>query len=353
MTLKEFVTNIANRIRTIRGYPNTEENTKKIKPNDFPDELDEIIKGLQKLFYRGTAYQADYPLTEIVIPEYIEKIGDSVLRSSKLLEKVKILGEVTEIRGSAFQYCEKLKTITTTYSQTENVCALPDTVKDIGGYAFGSAGAMEYFIAPSNLANIGVYAFANCSNCKTFDFSRCKQVPNLGTNAFSNINSNAKILVPVALYNQWVNETNWVTYAKYMECVGELPDWVIQCKVGETINAPQTYGTGMLEFEGEFPEGYLYSIPYYQINNEAPKPCEDYVFPSDVCVDTHWSTPQAVYVGSDDYYDSERNISYTSKYIDMNARMCFLKAGTYQFWCEDPRTNKVIEHKWTFVVTED
>lgn len=57
-------------------------------------------------------------------------------------------------------------------------------------------------------------AFARCANCLLFDFRGCTAVPTLqNSNAFDRINANAQIVVPDALYNDWIAATNWSTYA--------------------------------------------------------------------------------------------------------------------------------------------
>lgn len=51
-------------------------------------------------------------------------------------------------------------------------------------------------------------------NCLKYDFSHCTRVPTLAnTNAFRDINSLAKILVPASLEAEWKAATNWSTYA--------------------------------------------------------------------------------------------------------------------------------------------
>lgn len=61
---------------------------------------------------------------------------------------------------------------------------------------------------------IPAYGFASNYNCLKYDFSHCTTVPTLeNTNAFNNINSLAKILVPASLEAEWKAATNWSTYA--------------------------------------------------------------------------------------------------------------------------------------------
>ena len=47
-----------------------------------------------------------------------------------------------------------------------------------------------------------------------YDFRASKSVPTLSnTNAFNNIPSDCKIVVPDSLYDTWIAATNWSTHA--------------------------------------------------------------------------------------------------------------------------------------------
>jgi hypothetical protein len=47
-----------------------------------------------------------------------------------------------------------------------------------------------------------------------YDFSKHESVPTLeATSAFKSIPSDCKIVVPDALYDEWIAATNWSTYA--------------------------------------------------------------------------------------------------------------------------------------------
>ena len=74
-----------------------------------------------------------------------------------------------------------------------------------------------------DITSIGTYSFAGLAACLKFDFSNCTTVPTLSsTNAFDVINSLCKIIVPDALYESWIAETNWTTYANYIYKASEV-----------------------------------------------------------------------------------------------------------------------------------
>lgn len=66
----------------------------------------------------------------------------------------------------------------------------------------------------SSLSSVGEYglgsAFQGCTHLELVDFSQATAVPSLSsTSTFSNTNNTYRIVVPNALYNQWIAATNW------------------------------------------------------------------------------------------------------------------------------------------------
>lgn len=57
-------------------------------------------------------------------------------------------------------------------------------------------------------------AFSGCTHLELVDFSQATAVPALSNiSTFSNTNNTFKIVVPDALYNDWIAASNWSTYA--------------------------------------------------------------------------------------------------------------------------------------------
>lgn len=103
-----------------------------------------------------------------------------------------------------FFYSAKLQYITFTHD-----------ISNILASAFYSCTQLTRIIFDCDITG-SIYAsvFARCTNCLLYDFSGCSAVPTLvNANAFDRINANAKIVVPDALYNDWIAATNWATYA--------------------------------------------------------------------------------------------------------------------------------------------
>lgn len=112
-----------------------------------------------------------------------------------------------------------------TFSECEdfnNIRILP-TIKTIGKNAFYNCKKLESIEFKGDVTTIGANAFDGCFLLLFANFSNNTQVPSLGsTSAFSQINPLCKIIVPDALYDDWIVATNWATYAKYIYKASEV-----------------------------------------------------------------------------------------------------------------------------------
>ncbi len=90
----------------------------------------------------------------------------------------------------------------------------------ISNDTFKNCSNLTNITIPPSVKSIGANAFNGCSNLTSYDFTNCTNIPSLNsTTAFSGINNNCLILVPTALYGDWVIASNWSAYANYI-----LPD---------------------------------------------------------------------------------------------------------------------------------
>ena len=106
---------------------------------------------------------------------------------------------VKEIGYGAFQKCKSLTNIN-----------LPEGITNIGAYAFYGCDGLTKVEFPSTLKSLQVYSFGACSHIKLYDFRKHTTIPTLGSSAaFAYISTENKIVVPDALYDDWVAATNW------------------------------------------------------------------------------------------------------------------------------------------------
>lgn len=144
-----------------------------------------------------------YSLSNVVIPSSVTSIGTYAFAYCNSLSNISIPSSVTTIDTYAFDYCFSLSNI-----------VIPSGVTSIGTYTFGYCYCFSNVVIPSSVTTIGTYAFAYCYGCAYYDFRASTSVPTLPyTTAFNGIPSDCKIVVPDALYDEWIAATNWSSYA--------------------------------------------------------------------------------------------------------------------------------------------
>lgn len=170
-----------------------------------------------------------YSLSNITIPNSITSIGDSAFRGYSNLTSINIPEGVTSIRDSAFRGCSNLTSINipegvtsiggSTFYGCNSLASIdiPNSVTSIGNYAFYGCNSLASIEIPNKINNVTNSLFVNCYGIKYYDFSSYTAMPTLNNiNAFNNIASDCKIIVPDSLYEDWIVATNWSTYASYI-----------------------------------------------------------------------------------------------------------------------------------------
>ena len=79
----------------------------------------------------------------------------------------------------------------------------------ISAGVFSNCQSLTSIAIPSSITSIPNNVFGSCYSCGVFDFSTHQTVPTCQSNSFASINSNAKIIVPDALYSDWIAASNW------------------------------------------------------------------------------------------------------------------------------------------------
>lgn len=169
-----------------------------------------------------------YSLSSIVFPKDLESLGENAFQNCYSLSTVNIPNKLLKISASMFNNCSSLQSVN-----------MPNSVETISSYAFQNCVALQdvnlsealthiessfvgcyslsKIVFPKSITNIGATAFRICYGMALYDFSQLKAIPTLAnTNAFQSIPSDCKIIVPDALYDEWIAATNWSTYASYI-----------------------------------------------------------------------------------------------------------------------------------------
>ena len=165
------------------------------------------------------------------IPSSVTSIVDYAFQNCSSLQSITIPSNITSIGSSAFQSCSSLQSIT-----------IPDGVTSIGNYAFSGCYSLQSITIPSNVTSIGNYAFSGwrggrfvCSSSAeiknnsynsnsqcVYDFSGCNSIPILSSsNGLTRNEQVSAIYVPLSLYYEWKEATNWAAYASKIQPKGE------------------------------------------------------------------------------------------------------------------------------------
>ena len=168
-------------------------------------------KPILKLEYISDGYYVvtgvnDYNVSEIVIPKVyngssVQKIGDEAFAYCTNLTNITIPDSVTNIGSSAFNNCTNLTSIDVSknnnyyksidgnlYSKDgakliqyaigkkQNEFVIPDSVTNIGPYAFNNCTNLTNVIIPDSVTNIEHSAFNNCTNLTIYCESTSKPI---------------------------------------------------------------------------------------------------------------------------------------------------------------------------------
>lgn len=100
---------------------------------------------------RGSAFQSCINLTSITIPNGVTSINNQAFYQCTSLKSVTLSENLITIGGAAFNGCRSLTDIT-----------IPSGVTSIGGSAFAGCNSLTNITIPDGVTNIGGYAFQSC-----------------------------------------------------------------------------------------------------------------------------------------------------------------------------------------------
>lgn len=189
---------------------------------------------LETISVCANVYPTDQSITNcwglkfFVVPnsDNFDTIGQYAFRNCYSLTGISLPDNVKEISSNAFSNCYSLRTIT-----------LPDSLMTFGTTALGYCYHLLSVVLPNSITNtnsslftnsiglvcakfnsgistIGAGAFKSCISLRSVDFTQCTKVPTLSnTSAFSGVPNYFRIMVPAALYDEWIAANNWSSYA--------------------------------------------------------------------------------------------------------------------------------------------
>lgn len=149
------------------------------------------------------AFEYCYAIKSLIIPDSVKTIGNYAFRYCYALRSIVLPNSITTMGYNVFHYCSTLAEM-----------IIPNKVATIDDYSFAYCSRLVSITIPSSVTTIDKYAFQYCDALGIMDFTQATVVPSLtDTSVFSNISSDCKIIVPDALYDEWIAATNWSTHA--------------------------------------------------------------------------------------------------------------------------------------------
>jgi hypothetical protein len=170
------------------------------------------------------AFRVFSKISSITLPNNVTSIGSHAFYNCYLLNYVVIPSGVTSIESNTFYQCNAISGV-----------SLPKTIISIGASAFSTLRGLRYIIIPQDVTSIvgnAFYAsglcwavlpkglksinsvFSSCASLAYLDFRAFDSIPSLSaSDSLSGIASDCNIVVPDALYDEWIAATNWSLYA--------------------------------------------------------------------------------------------------------------------------------------------
>ena len=130
-------------------------------------------------------------LKNLVIPDSVTNIGDYAFWGCTSLKSLVIPDSVTSIGNEAFSGCRSLRCV-----------VISDGVTSIGNYAFWGCKSLKSLVIPDSVTHIGNGAFNGCESLKSLVIPA--SVGNIIGNPFSGWNGELKCLSPYFIYDNKV-----------------------------------------------------------------------------------------------------------------------------------------------------
>lgn len=181
------------------------------------------------------SFQSCYSLASIVIPNGVTSLGMYTFAACYSLVSIVVPKSVTSFRMYAFRGCYSLASIvvpnsvtsfeTGVFSDCHSLVSmtLPNGITSIASSTFNTCYSLAFVVIPNSVTSIESQVWYYCYGMAFLDFTTLTSVPKLtAINAFTNIPSDCKIVVPDSLYDEWIAATNWSSYASYIVKASEF-----------------------------------------------------------------------------------------------------------------------------------
>ena len=216
---------------------------KNVTSFDIPNTVTEIS---------GSAFEYCRGLTSVTIPNSVTSIGEEAFQYCSGLTSVTIPNSVTSIGNYAFYDCTGLTSpvynahlfayMPSSYSGEYTI---PDGIEIISSTAFHSCSNLTSVTIPKSVTSIGDYAFSVCSGLTTIT---CKAVnpPALGEDVFYNVDTTIPLYVPDQSVSSYLAAEQWKVFD--VKAAQGIEDIVVPADKAEKI---LTDGVLLIERNGK------------------------------------------------------------------------------------------------------
>ena len=224
-----------------------------------------------KLYLNGN------PVTDLVIPDGVTKIGNDAFNGNDYLTSVTIPESVSSIGDHAFSSCENLTSVTINYGVTKigngafEFCfslsnlTIPNSVTNIGDEAFASCDNLPNVVIPNSVTRIGVSAFSYCTELQSVTIP--DSVTEIEKRAFANCYNLSSITIPSSITS--IQPFTFADCKKLSNIyISDIEAW---CSIGlEYASHPASYSTdAKLYLNGELITNLVIPDGVTRINNYA------------------------------------------------------------------------------------
>ena len=173
------------------GVKYSKDGRKLLKAPKKLDGIYSIRKGTKIICeeaFRWSKFIGCRSLTSLVIPDSVTNIGDYAFWNCRSLTDIVIPDGVTSIGKCAFEGCSALSSV-----------VIPDSVSCIGFGAFENCSSLHSVVIPDSVTSIGESAFYDCESLSSLVIP--DSVASIGDNAFSGCSSLSSVVIPESVVN--------------------------------------------------------------------------------------------------------------------------------------------------------
>ena len=205
----------------------------------------------------GSSFLYNSNLTSITMPNSVEEIGPYAFDRCSNLESVVLSEKLRSIQDAVFRDCSSLSSIN-----------IPASLTSIGTYAFQGCVKLPSFTIGSSLKSIGNYAFQNCTSLTYMDVP--DNVETLGKGAFMGCTGLERFVIGKGV-KELTTQLFGSTHIKSLTVGPNVSNAAKDVFWGDASGSVKTYPVKILLLSNDLPAGkqYLYGAATICLNPKS------------------------------------------------------------------------------------